>query len=238
MAHALLATVNGRAVSIARAFVASGFVASAAMLVLCIGSPARAAVFTVDLDGVLTAQDAPGVDPRFQVGDEVRVKAQFDWAHQTPWPGQPFNVAGVYDQPFTVSLDGVTWTSVDYIYDRQPFFTFPDGRTLDYPAIMFAGGKVLGLVGDLLPVDSATTPRLDLGSTILTTGTAVLSPTFHISSADGLYGNTSETLGFTGVWDLDNSYVLVPEPRGWALLLAGFALIGVAKRRRRRVVTL
>jgi hypothetical protein len=121
------------------------------------------------------------------------------------------------------------------------------------PAVIFQGRKVLGVAGLMVATDSNATPLLDLGSN---TGEgeddffndfagapiqhasfftpAALSTTFQIRDAQGLYGNTYATPGFTGVWDLADSVVTdLPEPSTWAMMLLGLGSVGALARRRR-----
>ena len=63
-------------------------------------------------------------------------------------------------------------------------------------------------------------------------------------AAGNLYGTTSEggNSGYGTVFKLsDTGFVVsvggVPEPASWAMMIAGFGLVGAAARRRRQTVT-
>lgn len=128
-----------------------------------------------------------------------------------------------------------------------------DHRELAAPAIIFAGHTVLGIAGKLAPAGSSEVPILYLGSApgdgyddyynVYADGPVIhdraftdsaLSDEFTISAGDGLYGNTYETAGFTGIWDFANAtFSDVPEPSAWGLLIGGIAALGAVLRRRR-----
>lgn len=125
------------------------------------------------------------------------------------------------------------------------------------PAVILKGGQVAGLAGIAEPGHSA--PFIDYGSSFKGWsfkyndlnggplfvdeyfGPLNLSDTFTLTQPEEFfYNNTYVTPGFKGHWDfaggvvtLDGKVVPVPEPGAWALLIAGFGLVGAALRRGR-----
>jgi hypothetical protein len=122
----------------------------------------------------------------------------------------------------------MTWTTTDDLLDGFPFHTEGD-REFGLPSIRFAGGKVLGVDGDMMPAGNSIRPLLAMSG-----GTS-----FVIEPGEGLYGNIYNSQGFAGVWDLEHSSAIltgIPEPATWAMMIIGFGLIGGALRRRRTMI--
>jgi hypothetical protein len=92
-----------------------------------------------------------------------------------------------------------------------------DGSTFD-PAGYFING-----IFTQLSVDSIARPATQIGTFSFTVN-AGDSYGFYVSTTDGALGRGALTVG------------AVPEPASWAMLIAGFGLVGAAARRRRRAV--
>jgi hypothetical protein len=200
-----------------------------------------------------------GVDPNLAVGDTLTLTASFDSSRLIPWDNFGYSAVGLYGLPttgssfFRIDGSGLTWqTSDDFNDGWPPLFRYDDDHggytTPGAPIIIVQGDKVVGLVGLLSPVGGSR-PGLTLGSYIQPAwqefGTingqlverdnfapATLSDQFSIHAANGIYGNTYNTPGFTGIWDfadssvVDSSAPAVPEPTIWVLFLMGFGAIG------------
>jgi hypothetical protein len=173
-----------------------------------------------------------GVDPNLDVGDVLTLTARFspEWTFEAG--GQ--TVAGLYGLPtsgeefWRIDGGGMTWRTTDELLDGFPFHIEGD-RVFGLPSITFAGGKVVGVGGEMLPAGNSDRPLL-----------AMTGATFHIEPGEGLYGNIYDSQGFAGVWDLENSSAIltgIPEPATWAMMISGFGLIGGILRLRRATVS-
>lgn len=190
---------------------------------------ANAATYFVQLTGTVTSQVDPGADPNIALGDTVRMTGRFD--DSRIFDNGTFRAANVYglptsgDQFWKVTLNGLTWKSVDEYLDGLPSDFDSQGHPLQAPYFeLLPGGKIGTPQGWLIPVNTDQTPTFDLGSG-------------QIRSGDFLYGNTSKTPGFNVTWDLGGaSFAQVPEPTTWAMMIVGFGLIGMTARRRGRAL--
>ena len=197
---------------------------AAAMMVMSFS--AQAATYIVSLTGTVTSQVDPGSDPNISVGDTVVMNGHF--TADRIFDNGSFRAAVMYGLPpsgnyfWNVTLNGLTWMSSDDELDGAPL----DFDSKDHPLAMpyfelLPGGKIGAPQGFLTRVDSDTLPRFYLGSG-------------QIRSGDFLYGNTSKTPGFNVTWNLSSGTITaVPEMTSWAMMIAGFGLIGVTARRRK-----
>jgi hypothetical protein len=155
--------------------------------------------------------------------------------------------------------DAFPWLYRD-VYIETRGGTISDHQEFFGPAIGLQGGRVLGLAGLAEPAYSA--PFFDYGSQLghwvdVRTNFEVDGPgvrtepeafqpftfgaNFSIYQPEpNFYFNDYVTPGFTGEWDFAHAKVYVdgvlqgvPEPQTWALLILGFAGVGVALRSRR-----
>jgi len=226
----------------------------AATALVC--ASAEAATYSVHLEGKLTSQINPGTDPTLSAGNTVVLEMGFNDQHVFAWGSAGFSIASGF---MSIIAPGVEWTSNDDLIDGWPFFAYtnddPEGPfVLRFPAIAFKDGKVVGVLGDLYPLDdrplflpgSATSvdsflteERDEDGNLIVSSyyGPVELSAAFQIQEGYGNYGNTNRSPGFNGIWDFAGSSVTldgVPEPASWAMMLVGFGLAGTAIRLRHR----
>jgi hypothetical protein len=142
------------------------------------------------------------------------------------------------------------WGPINYVsYTGAPvgsLFLRPDaGWTDGVTLYSFVLGNYGGAIGPNVDV------RIYNGdfSSILfqqsyATGNFPINVSPQVSSLNGLYLQFSNTPEYIGITDItleagnifpQQSGSNVPEPESWALLIAGFGLVGAAMRRRRRV---
>ncbi len=142
---------------------------------------ASALTYAFDVTGTLTSQMTPGADPNIAVGDLVHVSAQVDASRVVTWGSSGYQIAFLDRNAgagsiFDISLNGLSWSSSDDIYDGSPLYT-RDSRLFDAngvyastlegfgaPAIVFSGDQVVGLIGYLSRAGSSDAPILSLGT--------------------------------------------------------------------------
>lgn len=212
-------------------------VAFAAAACFWAGSAEAARYYEITLKGELVSELGyapwelnPGVDQNLAVGDIVTLTARFN-ADRAFAQGGGF-VAGLYGLPtsgeefWSLDVGGLAWNSIHEMYDGFPIYVDDENYYAD-PSIRFAGGKVTGVSGEMVPTWTDTVPVFRLSD-------------FRIEPGEGLYGNTYGTQGFKGTWDYAGSSAVlsgVPEPATWAMMIIGFGVTGAmfrADRRRRR----
>lgn len=229
-----------------------------------VATPAAATQLNITVTGVLVSQGNQsgihntGVDANLSVGSTIILTASFDTSREIAWGDTGYSIVGMYGLPdtgnsfFRIDGPGVHWQAADEFDDGGlPFYAAPPPLGTQLPAIILQGDKVVGLAGPLQPSSAQNrAPGLDLGSRVPFAydgnfPVPVLANFFGIGAPNGEYGNTYNTPGFGGVWDFANSTVIdppspdailaaVPEPATWAMLLAGFGMVGFALRRRQR----
>lgn len=208
--------------------------AAAAAAFLWSGSAQAARYYEVTLKGELVDELGyspwelnTGVDQKLAVGNIVTLSARFS-ADRIFAKGGGF-VAGLYGLPtdgeefWRLDVGGLTWNTIHEMYDGFPIYVDDENFYAD-PSITFAGGKVTGVSGEMVPTWTDTMPVFRLAS-------------FRIEPGEGLYGNTYGTQGFKGTWDYANSSAIlsgVPEPTTWAIMIIGFGMTGAAIRLARR----
>jgi hypothetical protein len=197
-------------------------------LVACafLAAPAGASTYLAELHGVVSQQiDLSFSDPHVKLGDVYTITARFDdsmiepyWstdgtqliaAHAVSFQGAPLTG----DFSFKVEGSGFEWSSFT---DR-----------LDGARLFFDNGKVSGFSGDLLPAETDERPGIESSGPALA----------HIYGGENTDLNNYKSPGFWVTWDLDGSKVTaVPEPASWAMMIAGFGLVGGGLRRRAKGV--
>lgn len=187
-----------------------------------------------------------------QIGDTVTFKGRISSNYIVDF-GDGYQVAYFYAAPdsatFDLNLLGYSWIPKHERYDGETWLTGIDdfSQTLPHmaaPSLLFKDGKVVGFAGELVPVSSPI-PILNLGSSYMTgsydadtgwkttpVGSISLSANFQVLADPGLYENAYVGPSFGGVWNFAQSEVGIPEPATWALMIAGFGLVGGAMRRR------
>jgi hypothetical protein len=206
----------------------------AAAAFLWSGSAEAARFYDVTLTGELVSELGygpsdlnTGVDPNLATGNIVTLTARFN-ADRAFAQGGGF-LAGLYGLPtsgdefWRLDVGGLTWNSAHEMYDGFPIYVDDENFYAD-PSITFAGGKVTGVSGVMVPTWTDTVPVFRLSD-------------FRIEPGEGLYGNTYGTQGFKGTWDYANSSAIltgVPEPTTWAIMIIGFGMTGAAIRSARR----
>ena len=162
-------------------------VAFAAAACFWAGSAEAARYYEITLKGELVSElgYAPwelntGVDQKLAVGNIVTLTARFN-ADRAFDQGGGF-VAGLYGLPtggeefWRLDVGGLTWNSIHEMYDGFPIYVDDENYYAD-PSIRFAGGKVTGVSGEMVPTSTDTIPVFRLSD-------------FRIEPGEGLYGNT------------------------------------------------
>jgi hypothetical protein len=197
--------------------------AALAIMLATSSMAAQAATYIVTLTGTVTSQAGSGTIPDIAIGDTVTMNGRFNSDHiyddGTQRFGTVYGLPTSGDEFWKVTLNDITWKSVDDFLDGSPYAFNADGKPLQAPFFeLLPNGKIGTPVGFLEPVDG-TTPVFDLNKG------EISPPNF---GSEPTYGVT---------WDLaGSSFAQVPEPATWAMTLVGFGLIGTAARRRGRVL--
>lgn len=212
---------------------------------------------TVTLTGTITEKTMDGYAVPFGVGSSLTLTAYFDPAKAVGWGDTGYQVVGfgIFESGsnlFKLALGDYTLKAVDEINDGRSFFEDYSGdnlKTLGSPAIVFKDGKVAGVIGRMIAVQSVT-PVIYLGSGT-PTGSIMcppstqpdcvssfsplqLSDSFTVLKGMGAYGNFYDGPQFNGVWDFAASSVInVPEPATWLFMVLGIGAVGAAMRLRR-----
>lgn len=250
--------------------------AAAAMIVVAASSADAAQFYNFNLTGTLMSElgQGPiedvntGVDANFSVGETITLSARISSDNVIKWGDTGYSVAffnwgaGPAGESWKITGEGLTWNTADDIEDGYPVYSReyrvytsdgapnPPNFYGGAPAIVFAGGKVVGVVGYLSSLDS-TRPVLKLGSWVSGYESysndevdgpveyswsfrQSLSNQFTLEAGNGLYNNLYNSQGFKGTWDFSGSTAAIPEPSTWAMLITGFGLAGAAIRRRRQ----
>ena len=192
-----------------------------AALASLVPSGAHAATLLVSLTGTILKQTAPGheVAP-IEVGDELHLSATIDTSLIRPYGSTGLTFASFYyTGTFSVTHSYYEWSPSDEINDGD------DGaRGFSLPALIFDDKRVVGVIGHLVRT-SGTAPNLRSQG---------LNPTFFLNDEPFLYNNSYDGPAFEGRWNFDTSSAAVPEPATWAMMIAGFAMLGAAFRSRGR----
>lgn len=197
-----------------------------------------------------TYQPAPYA---LSVGDTVEFKGRIDSSRVVDF-GNGYSVAYFYDsapENFSLTVNGYSWLPQDEWLDGDTDFT----GILDFsgtlpqlaaPSLLLKDGKVLGFAGWLIP-SSRPVPLFELGSEYMTgfydpddggwnlpdPEFLAVSALFELTADPFMYENLYFGNSYNGVWDFEGSWVGVPEPQSWAMMVGGFGLLGIALRRRR-----
>jgi hypothetical protein len=213
----------------------------ACTVTLACAGQAGAAVYEITVQGSLTSQSATGSEPGFAVGDVLTMTTRFEASGPPTYYLDNLHARYIYYNPGDAPLfhlwplpttgtefwridgDGFTWQSSDDYLDGL----YGPNIFLD------SGDHFRGVQGLLVRGGSATVPYLKLQGL-----------DFTLTGGNGLYSNLSDPGAFKGSWDWGNAivkvdgvlipqgFVAVPEPSAWAMLIAGFGMIGALFRRR------
>jgi hypothetical protein len=163
---------------------------------------------TLIFEGVATHQLEPGVDPFVRLGDKLIIRFDYDPATQ------PRAIdAGLSDDPemllfgpgFSAAMtNGLRWSESDEY--SNGFVLMKDGPTPSFSTY-------------LIPTWTAIRPILRVSDS-----------EFSIEPGGDYYFNTTPSLGFKGAMRLVFVADAVPEPTSWALMIAGFGLLGATIR--------
>jgi len=121
-----------------------------------------------------------------------------------------------------------------------------DGRALNFTFNADIAPLITNFAFDLLGYNAQTMTIFDAaGATLITVDMLGVSgppydfadssyTRYSINSATGIGGFTLSPFGSEGNYSIDDvSITAVPEPAAWAMMIAGFGLVGMAMRRRR-----
>jgi hypothetical protein len=197
---------------------------AAAMLMTAVAAHADITVFT-DKASFDAAVTAPGVDT-------------FNDLVVMPYPASLTRSAGGYtytvsspDGMYGAGVPGDAWLSNNTLTQPMTFSNFSGGVTAF--GGNFFGSDVSGL---FVPGTSVTLTAND-GTTSTFTLNNTTTNTFLGFTSTAALVNVTLNSGGTSYWPTANNLTLamaapVPEPGSYAMLLAGVALVGVARRRR------
>lgn len=189
----------------------------AAAMLLLVPSTSQAATILISLTGTILEQTAPGPEAvSIKIGDKLKLSASIDSDLLLPYDVFGTKVASLYyNGTFSLSLANYTWIPEDEINDGDDGpFGFP------LPAVLIRDRKVIGVFGHMV-ASGGTSPDLTFSRT---------DPQFTVGGDKFLYMNTYNGPTFRGAWDFDAS-VAAPEPSTWAMMIAGFGMVGGAIRR-------
>ena len=197
------------------------FAAAAAALV-CSTPVTAASHLTGKFVGTITEQMMPGVDPNSALGETVTVSFDIPISTLYDPDGSGWLASGPSRDPafFSVTTSGgLQWLARDEMLDAGLRIT-EDGS---------------GFFGFFVPMRSDQ-PLISINFSE-GAGSFYIQGTENFGGA--LYNNVSTSLGFKG--QLRSAETPsgsgppgVPEPASWAMMIAGFGMIGVAVRRRAR----
>lgn len=179
-----------------------------ALAIVASGAEARTLIY----EGIVAAQENPGDDPFVALGDKLTIRFGYDPATQ------PRAIdANLTDDP-EVLLFGPGFSAFT---NRGLAWTFGD-EYLDQ-GVLLKDGQEPAFSALLIPTNTASRPILRVSQS-----------GFSIEPGDGFYGNQTPSLGFSGDLRLSFAGNPVPEPATWALMLAGFGMLGLMGRRQRQ----
>lgn len=174
-----------------------------------------------------------GAQATVLLGTEITVSYYFpdlatEYPFATPAPATFPVGAGVES---IVDVEGVTWLSIDFS-DKALSIAFdttlsgPIWTLRDFNGLVFTGEGISKLTGAAIGAG--------------TTFPGFPSPVFELSRVN-IAGDTL-TINLAGIsYDSDSridlTFQAVPEPATWAMMIAGFGLVGFAARRRKTLAT-
>lgn len=129
--------------------------------------------------------------------------------------------------------------SFDSVVDS--FLTVVDlGNPLGTLSFALGGGATFSSLGSFAPTFGAATGSLDMSGSVFTLR-FIPAETSGVTLGDVGFGGTDfglsvGSLGAGDTFTLTVTGTAVPEPASWALLIAGFGIVGAVARRRRTVV--
>jgi hypothetical protein len=103
------------------------------------------------------------------------------------------------------------------------------GNTAGTMSASTGAGSVISMTSDFLDLTGATSLDLAIGFT------AMSSP-FAVSNAQSALNSFRAATGGSFSSDAATLTATIPEPASWALMITGFGALGVALRRRRKIV--
>ena len=178
---------------------------------------AQAAITQLAFSGTGGVTTARNVLPGYDVGDQVLVNGVINLGD-----GSRPDLAPIIADNFTGTVT-LNFNAIHQGYQGWSYSIVGDGTNLSEVtnlSVIFGGATLELLNGHLLSFDLHADH--DPGAE------AISSSSFY--SSFGSFG-FSELSGF---WDYDQPDSMVPEPATWALMIAGFGLVGGAFRRRRQ----
>lgn len=205
------------------------FALAAVALAISTAAPAGATVVRYEYAGIIGVLFDPEHSGGVNVGDPVNVLLDFDTANLVDVTAAANSAFGVsYDHLEAAPLVGkdalLRITAGANTFTEANQFDRPDDpfKIGGGPHVLFSSGKFLGI--QFFGLNAK-------GQAFVTAGAAP--EPFDFVGGDFSAGGPS----YAGAFDKTSVKVgVVPEPAGWALMIAGFGLAGAALRRRRAVV--
>jgi hypothetical protein len=193
-----------------QSFIPSPVLAAVAALAATLATPAAATV---------TIFDVSGIDSNDSLGAPINEVFFLDIGANALVTGLGWDVVLFADSPSWLSEMAVTFGS-----SNDPFIlTLRPGVGDDFPGFgAYSSGGIVDLVslGFAIPVGADGLLRLEYWETLVD------------------YPNDWDGIWVAGELAIRHTHDgVIPEPHSWAMMIAGFGLVGVAARRRRKTVS-
>jgi hypothetical protein len=205
-------------------------------------------------DPQLVEKVTDGTPVDFGLGTKVTLIAAFDPDLAVNWGDTGYQFVSFYrngpdpGELYSLGMNGDVWTPIEEILDGMPVYTSEklmefssESKHYGSPAVLIKDGKVAGLTGNIFHL-RGNSPIFYMNNHVsgyeycfLGACESAFSPLnltdrFDIAQ-QSLYGNSYTGPSFIGKWDFTGSYVGVPEPSTWVLMVLGVGFIGSALRR-------
>ncbi|WP_293973827.1 PEPxxWA-CTERM sorting domain-containing protein [Sphingomonas sp.] len=231
---------------------------AAASIFLAGGTAAQATTYILDVQARVaqvgySSMGSPTIDytgpSQFHVGDMLHLTATFDTDDATPQGGPPADqrsyaipgsaamTAGTYSTAFS-SLSLLLWN--DRISsglpprDRQSF-TFVNDPVPGAPPFGAADGIRKTETLTFIAYDDSATALAGVSlADLVSGGFNTLLLNYNLAIYSGVDGSYAEQV-FAATDRVSFTLTAVPEPAGWAMMVAGFGLIGAGLRRQPRL---